>query len=434
VWVIIPLLVMAAAPAVWWLRVTLALNRNLAPLRAAGLPTDGKELNQWYAGVPDSENAAVVMAEAFALLRKFPDQNTDWDASPSLDRREQWTDEARKLVIEYVAMNSNALDLARKAVQRPRCRYPADFSGGLEPTGLSHLAGLKRLARTFASRAALAAEASRTQECAEDIGLILQLAHTLDREPGGVSQLTRNAILSIAGLVIERVLNATTLDENSADWLLVGFSNAAGTNSLWVAFNGERAVVAQFFQEHWYYVGRNDLNYYFSAMQSNMALSASGPPASLALTNPAYQYRELAIGRKLVWSATFLELLTHLVVKDATTQTRIRLAQVALAVERFRRVRGRLPESLTELAPEFIAAIPADPFDCAPLRYRRLEKGYLVSSIGADGHDDGGRERPKSPTLTYDEQKNRSFPQPPPGELAPPPKPITYDLTFTVER
>jgi hypothetical protein len=107
---------------------------------------------------------------------------------------------------------------------------------------------------------------------------------------------------------------------------------------------------------------------------------------------------------------------------------------VALAVERFRRVRGRLPESLTELAPEFIAAIPADPFDGAPLRYRRLVKGDLVYSIGADGHDDGGRESPKPPTLTYDEQKNRIFGQPPPGELSPPPKPITFDLTFTVER
>ena len=57
--------------------------------------------------------------------------------------------------------------------------------------------------------------------------------------------------------------------------------------------------------------------------------------------------------------------------------------------------------------------MPTDPFDGAPLRYRRFAKGYVIYSIGSDGHDDGGREKPidwKSTNKT------------------------TYDITFTVER
>jgi hypothetical protein len=45
--------------------------------------------------------------------------------------------------------------------------------------------------------------------------------------------------------------------------------------------------------------------------------------------------------------------------------------------------------------------------------YHRLAKGYVIYSVGSDGHDDGGREKPgnaKSSDKT------------------------TYDLTFTVER
>jgi hypothetical protein len=42
----------------------------------------------------------------------------------------------------------------------------------------------------------------------------------------------------------------------------------------------------------------------------------------------------------------------------------------------------------------FLPAVPLDPFDGAPLRYKPLVKGYVVYSIGPDGHDDGGKEPP----------------------------------------
>jgi len=54
-----------------------------------------------------------------------------------------------------------------------------------------------------------------------------------------------------------------------------------------------------------------------------------------------------------------------------------------------------------------------DPFDGAPLRYRRLEKSYVIYSVGQDGHDDGGREKP--------------------ADWNPADK-TTSDITFTVER
>src|SRR5262245_54942426 len=78
-------LLLIAAAVVWRLRFEYLLHSHLAPVRAAGLPTNGKELNKWYAAVPNSENAAVVMAEAFELIRDFKDPKDDWDASPSVD-------------------------------------------------------------------------------------------------------------------------------------------------------------------------------------------------------------------------------------------------------------------------------------------------------------------------------------------------------------
>jgi len=54
---------------VWWrVRLSHEVNGRLRALQRAGLPASGAELNQWYASVPDSENAALVLTQAFALV------------------------------------------------------------------------------------------------------------------------------------------------------------------------------------------------------------------------------------------------------------------------------------------------------------------------------------------------------------------------------
>ncbi len=70
----------------------------------------------------------------------------------------------------------------------------------------------------------------------------------------------------------------------------------------------------------------------------------------------------------------------------------MRLLQVELALRAWQATHGGLPESLDDLVPEFLSAVPADPFDTAdsPLRYQRTEETYVLYSVGADGKDDGG--------------------------------------------
>jgi hypothetical protein len=73
-----------------------------------------------------------------------------------------------------------------------------------------------------------------------------------------------------------------------------------------------------------------------------------------------------------------------------------------LAVERFRLATGQFPRHLQQLAPAFLPQIPTDPFDGAPLRYRLLDNGYVVYSIGADLKDDNGAERSGRASSRYD--------------------------------
>jgi tetratricopeptide (TPR) repeat protein len=60
--------------------------------------------------------------------------------------------------------------------------------------------------------------------------------------------------------------------------------------------------------------------------------------------------------------------------------------------ERFRRVHQRDPLQLDELVPEFLAAVPADPFTGKPLSLIRWGEGnYAIYSFGEDGSDDNGQ-------------------------------------------
>jgi hypothetical protein len=64
---------------------------------------------------------------------------------------------------------------------------------------------------------------------------------------------------------------------------------------------------------------------------------------------------------------------------------------IAFALAAYRSDNHRYPPRLDDLAPKYLAAIPADLFSGKPLIYRPTENGYLFYSVGVNGKDDGGR-------------------------------------------
>jgi len=82
--------------------------------------------------------------------------------------------------------------------------------------------------------------------------------------------------------------------------------------------------------------------------------------------------------------------------KVADRVGQLRTAEAALAVERYRLVHpNALPDSLSQLVPQFLDTAPADPFDGKPLHFKKLSpKGYVVYSIGRNRQDDGGAPKP----------------------------------------
>jgi hypothetical protein len=68
----------------------------------------------------------------------------------------------------------------------------------------------------------------------------------------------------------------------------------------------------------------------------------------------------------------------------------LRCASAALAAERYRLAKGKWPDSLGALVPDYLPAVPKDPYTGEPIRLRRLDDGLAVYSVGPDKKDEGG--------------------------------------------
>lgn len=78
-------------------------------------------------------------------------------------------------------------------------------------------------------------------------------------------------------------------------------------------------------------------------------------------------------------------------------ETRFRGLRTEVAIARYRQAHGRLPARLADLVPEWLPAVPGDPFK--PGKPLFWEKGKLWS-VGPDGLDQGGEPLPATKHIT----------------------------------
>jgi len=77
-----------------------------------------------------------------------------------------------------------------------------------------------------------------------------------------------------------------------------------------------------------------------------------------------------------------------------TMEADLKLLRTGIALERYRLKHGAYPAALTDLTPDFLTAVPVDPFTGKALLYRQQADGSpLVWSVGANLIDDGGLPR-----------------------------------------
>ena len=440
------------------------IAEHLESIRKAGYPVTLLELNPWYPEVPPDENAAIIYTNAFA---HFVQGNTNSSALPLFGRgklppRNAGLSVEMKLAIEdLLAKNQETLELLHEGAHRNKCRYPVDVTPGPE-TLLPHLVRLKASAQLLELEALMKAEAGDAAGAVRSIEDLWALANSLEQEPILISQLVRVAGHEMAISALERILNRHPI---AADQLakLCRILNVAD-NDLWLrrAWIGERCfglaifnmptkklhsmlhndqstpsgsiqstgpVETMFeFLGFWLmrisgHLDRDELFFLETTDSYLRAVDVSFPNrlqtaehinASVS-GNSVYRKRERW---PFIISGLLLTPPGKVFNKGAQHTAHLRSVIVGLALERHRASHNdRLPQRLQELVPELLTEVPLDPFDGNPLRYKRLPKGYVVYSVGPDGHDNDGQEKKTLSNL----QKISGAEEP-------------YDITFTVGR
>lgn len=326
--------------------------------------------------------------------------------------------------ILYIVENKKALELLHTGAAIENCRYPIDFAAGID-TGMSHLSEIRKGIMLLELESILHAEKGESALAVQSITAALGISRSLENEPSLISQLARNGCQRFTVSGIERIINRTELTGEQLAGLSRALIDSEELSVMARALGGERCFALSV------------LKMSAAEMAHILSLMSSSKPQSKVtshLQSAKFTLHRLAgltdrstivyldliedyidatqiplngrlaaieqINARCTAASRAYFLLRHLT--DGLPQVNtmsfrgfatLRAGWVALAVQRYRLATGRLPDTLTEILPEYLDSVPVDPFDGGEMRYKKLEVGFVVYSVGEDLSDDGGKAR-----------------------------------------
>lgn len=136
---------------------------------------------------------------------------------------------------------------------------------------------------------------------------------------------------------------------------------------------------------------RQFMENYQTLIDGSPTLSAQGPWRNTLRQAEGLQAQFSEGGIKHRLGNMVISILETTLRRLISIQALAHMTQTAIALRRYQLSRGQYPESLADLVPAWLPAVPFDPFDARPLRYRRLaNEEYLLYSLGPNGIDENG--------------------------------------------
>ncbi|MHC4624673.1 MAG: hypothetical protein ACYS4W_12315 [Planctomycetota bacterium] len=408
------------------------LQKKLDAIRAAGYPVTCTELDDWYTLPDDAENGADYLMEAFSYYYRWNGQAAEslpiaGDAELPA-RTEPLTEETRAVIARYLTDNNEALKLLHKGAAVEHWRYPVDLTEGFA-FNRPYLSEIRMGAHLLSLEAVLHAENAEPDLAVRSVISGLGLARSFATEPIPISQLVRVACQALAVSNLERALNRTDFADEQLVSLAQAFTEARDLSAMSRAFAGERCcgidLLTEPSAEKFQLLGARIV---YPVIQLYQALGLLDMEALLyldlmdgyikAAQLPLHERRNTAVALEErvenlskihVILRGFMSALSNIIELDLKTIAQLHTAEVAVAVQRYRLATGGLPDALADLVPSYLDAVPEDPFDGKDLRYKKLTPGFVVYSIGRDGNDNGGKERPKKRDRKADSSHDVTF-------------------------
>lgn len=126
-----------------------------------------------------------------------------------------------------------------------------------------------------------------------------------------------------------------------------------------------------------------DAKFHLQTMNQIINTSTNSVRERVALASDGKTFNPGADGNLYFFSSMLVPALKKALLKEADCLTAIAAADAALAVEAWRAGHeGRIPDSLTDLVPEFFPEAPVDPATEKPLSIVPTATGYAIHGSG----------------------------------------------------
>lgn len=380
--------------------------------------------------IPDRDNAALIYQQAFEAMGRSGDNNPaapdtwEWEQAWKQAWEEKWSkwDETGQPPLDphdpelrrFLARQASALTLYRQAAAKPGCYFERDYGRPTITTPLPELLPLRAGARVLALDSICSAADGDRERAIKDISAMFGMAEHIRSESLLISLLVGIVVDRLAIDSLQVVLASTHLpvEKLPPQWV----SDDVPYRTLFRrALRTEEALRLSAFTQ----VGEGQCT------PGEIAAAAAGgdsPGTQYARSNVALGYRVFLLADDLTahmrftadidtiayrpyWqardrmqeydlqmqshpgglmTAILMPALSQVTQHVAVAEARRGTARLGLALYRYRTQRGRFPEKLGDIAPEFIAVVPTDPFDGAPLKFKQAGQVAVVYSIGPE--------------------------------------------------
>lgn len=390
-----------------------AIQQRQAELRDAGVLMTREEINDSYVLPPAGQNAADIYLRAFAARQEPPQPVMDLLPPFSGTAKypgptEPYTEAMLAAMREYLAINREERELLREASAFEQSRYPIDMTQ-VNSQRFVHLGGTRKSSHLLSLNMRLATEDGDNAAVADAFVDMLSIARSLEDEPTLVSHLVRISIVSMAVDEMLAAINRTSLNDEALQQSQVALAELdMGLAPMRIAMRGETAMCDSYFDLP---ADSPDLDYLMSSKATRVAYRVAGLAAfdrlaylnlaelrDQAFNGPTHElpksFDEIEARRANVAGYCILTQVLLAAIDGAARTTldriaRYRALRIIIAVERFRLAEGRVPDSLVELIPTYLDAVPVDPYVEAPMSYTHSGSSYIVYSVGRNGKDDG---------------------------------------------
>lgn len=427
------LLAVAAAVIYAW-RQEAYFDRMAEQAAARGLPTTPAEAAARHPAPASDENAGPLYIQAYDTFGHAPSVPEDarsapWTAEdlplyggPRPTPGAPWTEAMRAAAADFLAYHNEAYALLDQAASMAECRFVWDFSRGFalqtyEPGPLS------MLVRPVELRIAFALAEGRTGDAVDALRTMAAMTRHAGGDPLPSAHLARFTVSESARNQVEFLLNAAALDDAQLHALLDAFAGEPAPGALAESLAAVLPIaLSRTGLENIAVPGTPAVSDPFLRAAGTVKRIVTGQPADLGAFNRTAAYATLADWEMryiAAWDAPYPDAIAagdaveialtgdagaatltrglldnygHYPRVFAATLANLRLIRSACAVERYRLTHGELPRTLDDLVPDYLDAVPADPFDGQPLRYAPAgAAAYTLHSIGMNQTDDGGQ-------------------------------------------